>query len=159
MKAKTSKTYYWECPRCNVTHAENVLICNQWSRNGECGYNSNDRPLYKKLLTTQKQISCIRISEEMASLEYARLVPETAAANKAFADTNSERVQKIIKSSLSRLEKIMEHPSWERKVNLAHEMEEELMLKTVRRGYKLIEERKRNIPAFLLVKKDHLSTN
>lgn len=42
------RSYYWECPRCGTVHNEDVLICNQWTRDGECGYNCNDRPLVNK---------------------------------------------------------------------------------------------------------------
>ncbi len=58
LEQKDKETYCWECPRCGTTHAENVFVCNQWNREGECVYNCNDRPLYEKILTTQKEISC-----------------------------------------------------------------------------------------------------
>ena len=48
-------SYYWDCPMCYTTHKEDVLTCTAPVRNIDtgqyenCGYNCNDRPLYKKV--------------------------------------------------------------------------------------------------------------
>lgn len=43
---KEQEPYYWDCPRCGTTHHENVLQCEQWTRNGVCGCYRDDAPLY-----------------------------------------------------------------------------------------------------------------
>lgn len=47
---KDKNTYYWDCPRCGTSHTEDVMKCEQWTRDGLCDCWCDGTMLEKRLL-------------------------------------------------------------------------------------------------------------